>query len=59
MSGEFSGWGFDNVKSLLQGEKGYIKPPWRVIKEEEIAWKIRNHDNHSEQITSLFALANR
>lgn len=58
-SGRFSGWGEDNVRDLLQGEYGLIRPSWRMRKQGEAFWTIRNHRNHFEHIRSRFLVAER
>jgi SAM-dependent methyltransferase len=57
--GRFSGSGLENIRLLLGGEKGKLSPPWRIGKEGQVWWKIRNHQNHFELIRSLFLTAER
>ena len=58
-SGPFSGRGLDNLKGLLQGEKGLVMPPWKIEKVGNVWWKIRNHENHFELIRSWYIKATR
>jgi len=58
-SGEYSGRGIDNVRSLLAGEKGILTPPWQITRTGAIPWQIRSHCRHHELISSEFLLAVR
>lgn len=54
--GKFSGYGHENVAKIL---KNVLNPPWRVIAEGVVNWKLRNHRNHAELIKSLYLKAER
>lgn len=54
--GRFSGYGHENVAKILET---VLNPPWRVVAEGVVNWKIRNHRNHSELIKSLYLKAER
>jgi len=58
-AGEYRGNGIDNVRSLLEGKGGVIKPPWQITRSGTIPWQIRSHCRHHELITSEFLLAAR
>jgi len=57
--GPYPGRGMDNVRSLLEGKDGVIRPPWLIEQEGFVRWKIRNHRNHYELIRSEFLMARR
>lgn len=57
--GPYSGRGLDNVASLLAGERGGLTPAWKIDKEGNVWWKIRNHANHFELIRSCYIKADR
>jgi len=57
--GVFSGRGIDNVKSILKGERGGLRPPWTIEGQGSVWWKIRNHCNHFELIRSWYVTAVR
>ncbi len=57
--GEFQGFGIENVLKILEGYKNLLNPTWKIITTGSVYWKIRNHRNHSELITSLFVKAVR
>ena len=57
--GPYSGRGMDNILSLLKGDAGGLKPPWRIEEQGHVWWKIRNHRNHFELIRSCFIKAGR
>jgi SAM-dependent methyltransferase len=57
--GPFTGRGLDNVRSLLEGGRGLIDPPWRILSGGEAVWVLRTHANHSERISSHFLEAVR
>lgn len=54
--GNFSGYGHENVAKTLEN---VLNPPWRVVAEGVVNWKIRNHRNHAELIKSLYLKAER
>lgn len=58
-SGPYPGRGMDNVRALLEGRDTIIAPPWSVIREGSVWWKIRSHRNHFELIRSEFLVAER
>jgi uncharacterized protein YbaR (Trm112 family) len=57
--GRYPGRGLDNVFSLLTGQKGELRPPWKIEKRGHIWWKIRNHHNLFELIRSWYIMAHR
>ncbi|MBN2706789.1 MAG: methyltransferase domain-containing protein [Deltaproteobacteria bacterium] len=58
-SGEFKGYGQDNLKTLLSAPQGRLQPAWRVVGEGSVWWKIRTHRNHYELIRSCYLQAER
>ncbi|MCX7823745.1 MAG: methyltransferase domain-containing protein [Syntrophobacterales bacterium] len=58
-SGDFSGYGLDNIVGLLESGNGGLNPPWRVVHRGYVWWKLRTHRNHFELIRSLFIKAMR
>ena len=57
--GEYAGRGADNVRRLLTAPDTLLSPPWQVTREGSIAWNMRTHTNHREQIRSQYLLAVR
>jgi hypothetical protein len=57
--GPYPGRGLDNVISLLTGQKGELRPPWKIEKRGHMWWKIRNHHNLFELIRSCYIKAHR
>jgi SAM-dependent methyltransferase len=57
--GPFSGRGIENVQDLLQGKDRMFRPSWSVVQRGCLWWRIRNHQNHFEQIRSHFLTAVR
>lgn len=57
--GKYSGYGLDNISSLLSGGDGFTEPYWRVTGKGAVWWKIRNHRNHFELIRSMFIRGER
>ena len=57
--GPFSGYGEENIPSLLRGKDGGIDPPWFIRNRGHVWWKIRNHRNHFELIRSCYVKAFR
>ncbi|MFP4031791.1 MAG: class I SAM-dependent methyltransferase [Desulfococcaceae bacterium] len=57
--GPFPGRGVDNVQALLQGKDRVLRPAWSVAQRGYAWWRIRNHQNHFEQIRSHFITAVR
>jgi uncharacterized protein YbaR (Trm112 family) len=57
--GPFPGRGIDNVQALIQGKDRILKPSWSVVRRGHAWWRIRNHQNHFEQIRSHFLAAVR
>lgn len=57
--GKYAGNGLDNVRGLLRGRDGVLRPPWKIRDEGGIWWQIRNHQNHYEKIRSKFIVAVR
>jgi len=57
--GPFPGRGIENVQALLQGRDRIIRPSWSVVQRGYAWWRIRNHQNHFEQIRSHFLAAVR
>jgi uncharacterized protein YbaR (Trm112 family) len=57
--GPYAGSGIANVRRLLEGEDGILRPAWRVHEQGSVSWTIRNHRNHCELIRSEFLLAAR
>lgn len=57
--GPFAGRGLDNVKALLGGKDGWIRPAWTPGGQGHIWWKIRTHANHFELIRSCYVKAAR
>jgi len=57
--GRHPGRGVENVRALLNGEKGGLLPPWKLDKSGHVWWKIRTHANHFEMIRSCFIKAFR
>jgi len=58
-SGRFAGAGIDNIARLLSGGDLVAGPAWKITRQGEVWWKIRNHRNHFELIRSLFVKAQR
>lgn len=58
-AGPYPGRGLDNVRALLEGKDGILRPPWRIARDGEISWKLRSHRNHCELITSQLLVAER
>jgi SAM-dependent methyltransferase len=58
-SGEYCGQGIDNVRELLTGKGGILKPPWRISRAGTVPWQLRSHCRHHELITSEMLLAVR
>jgi len=57
--GEYTGRGIENVSLLIKGKYGVMHPPWTIVKEGFVSWKIRNHCNHYEMIRSEFIVSKR
>lgn len=57
--GEYCGRGIDTVRSLLEGAKGILAPPWQIVRSGIVPWQIRSHSRHHELISSEFLLAVR
>ena len=57
--GPFSGYGEENIATLLRGKDGGIAPPWSIGNKGHVWWKIRNHRNHFELIRSCYLNAFR
>mgnify|MGYP006271362621 CR=1 FL=1 len=57
--GRFAGRGFENVQGLLEGKGRLCRPAWSVVQRGCVWWRIRNHQNHFEQIRSHFLTAVR
>ena len=57
--GPYAGSGKDNVRRLLLGDGGILVPSWEITSEGSVQWKIRNHRNHYELITSEYIAARR
>jgi SAM-dependent methyltransferase len=53
-TGAFPGRGIANVQALLQGKNRVLRPPWSVVQQGHVWWRIRNHQNHFEQIRSYY-----
>ncbi len=58
-AGPYQGRGIDNVIQLLSGERQGVFPPWKIDREGQVWWKLRNHRNHFELIHSCFVKACR
>ena len=58
-TGEFRGRGIDVITGLMKGSGGYITSKLRVEKQGRVVWKIRNHKNHFEALTSEYIVARR
>lgn len=52
--GDFPGRGLANVQALLQGRDRVLRPPWSVVQQGYVWWRLRNHQNHFEQIRSYY-----
>ena len=57
--GKYPGRGIDIVRQLLEGKEGILVPPWQVIDEGSVRWRLRSHANHFEEIRSRFLTARR
>ena len=57
--GDYPGRGIDNVRAILAGKGGIIQPPWEIVRQGEVWWKIRSHRNHFELIRSELLVAAR
>lgn len=57
--GEFRGFGQENIAKIIEGFRGYLENPWKVVDRGTVIWKIRNHRNHFELIKSLYIKAIR
>jgi uncharacterized protein YbaR (Trm112 family) len=58
-TGPYAGLGIDNLRRLLTGHDGVLTPPWRIIAQGSVAWRLRTHANHREEIRSQFLTAVR
>ncbi|HEY5974890.1 MAG TPA: methyltransferase domain-containing protein [Geobacteraceae bacterium] len=58
-TGPYPGRGIDNVRRLLTGQDSLLVPPWRILAEGSVQWRLRSHANHREEIRSLFLAADR
>lgn len=57
--GRFRGAGFDNVRAIFEGKTREVEPPWTILNQGSIWWRIRNHRNHFELIRSWYFKARR
>lgn len=58
-TGDYAGFGRDNIKKLLVDSAGPLRPAWKLAGEGSVWWKIRSHRNHFELIRSCFLRAER
>ena len=57
--GPYAGRGIGNVIALIEGKDRLLLPAWRIARQGDVWWKLRNHANHFELIRSLFVTAER
>jgi len=57
--GTYTGKSLDNIRRLFKGQNQIILPPWNIKQEDAVQWKIRNHQNHYENITSELIISTR
>jgi SAM-dependent methyltransferase len=52
--GLYSGKGIDNIRLIMEKKDKHMSFPWHMTKKGSVLWKIRNHCNHYEFITSEY-----
>jgi SAM-dependent methyltransferase/uncharacterized protein YbaR (Trm112 family) len=57
--GPFKGYGMDNIRRLLQDEKGPFSPGFDIRQTGQVLWKIRKTRHLWEHITSQFVIGQR
>lgn len=58
-AGKYPGRGIEHVRQLLEGKDNILVPPWQVVAEGNVRWRLRSHANHFEEIRSWFLKAER
>lgn len=58
-TGPYAGRALDNVRSLLEGKGKVLAPPWRIVRDSCVQWRMRSHSNHCEVFKSQTLVANR
>lgn len=57
--GPFAGRGIDGMRRLLSGEKDIFDPPFSILDQGAVSWKIRKTENLWEHIRSQFLVGAR
>ncbi|SCY34995.1 class I SAM-dependent methyltransferase [Desulfoluna spongiiphila] len=57
--GPFTGRGIDNISRLMAGDGGTFHPPFEILDQGDVDWKIRKTENLWEHITSQFLVGVR